>query len=378
MRISISRECLLANLNAIACGLPVKTPMPSLTGVLVDVREGKCQLTSSSSDIAVRTTIVVSDNLSIAEEGRVLVQGKMFIDMMKKLSAKTVELNTSEGMLHINCGKCKYKLKLMNEESYPAVEFGVTDNSVNVNTQSFCEMVKRSSFAASQTEKRPILTGVNFRNTDGVMKVTATDSFRLSQSSYSVADAQEFNITIPSKSLNEMIKCIGSLDDTMSLQFNHNRLYSRFDNVEFQTILLDGNYPDIDKIIPTSFIAQPRFNTQELLESLDRVALLVPADKVTDKEVSYAVAKLSIENGQVTLTSNNNVLGSAFEEITCLNDVSGVDPININFSAKYMVDALKSFKSGEVTFNITSDVRPFTIVGANEQEMLQLILPVRC
>ncbi len=143
--------------------------------------------------------------------------------------------------------------------------------------------------------------------------------------------------------------------------------------VWFQTRLLEGTYPDTFKIIPTSFPTIISFNKEDLLNAVDRVSLLSPRDR----EYNYNIIKLTLRPDQVVeISSTNNEIGDAKEEVIPTADVVG-GTISIAFSSKYLNEALKVFKSSEITLNFAGDIRPFVIKGNNDPDLLHLILPVR-
>lgn len=144
-------------------------------------------------------------------------------------------------------------------------------------------------------------------------------------------------------------------------------------NVLFQTRLLEGTYPDTMRIIPTEFPVVIPFNKEELLQAVERVSLLSPRDR----ETNYNIIKLNLRSDAIVeISSTNNEIGDANEEIIPSSDVTG-QAIKIAFSSRYLVEALKSFSSNEVTINFAGEVKPFVIKGTLDQDLIHLILPVR-
>jgi DNA polymerase III subunit beta len=143
--------------------------------------------------------------------------------------------------------------------------------------------------------------------------------------------------------------------------------------VLFQTRLLEGTYPDTLRIIPIEFPVVIPFNKEELLAAVERVSLLSPRDRDTN----YNIIKLSLRDDRIVdISSTNNEVGDALEEIIPSSDVVG-PVIKIAFSSRYLVDALKSFSSSEVLLQFAGEVKPFVIKGNLDQDLLHLILPVR-
>jgi len=378
MNITIERELLIENLNVILRGLPNKSPMPILTGIKLYATESDLFLTSSNSDIAVEARITDQTNLEITEAGSTVVPGKYFIDIIRKINSKKVNLFLSDDkILIIKADRGEYKLHIMNSLDYPKIDFVSLDNPLVIHSDLLKDIIKSTVFATSQSEKKPILTGVNFNNVNNKLVITATDSFRLSQKTISIPEYRDFNITIPSKSLDEMLKAIDNYDGDIHLYFSNNKLLIKYKNVVFQTRLLDGNYPDTSRIIPNKYETIIKFNKDSLVEAVERVSLLSPRDREKDKEITFSIIKLSIKKDRtIEILTNNAVIGDAREEIIP-TDVEATGPLNIGFSSRYLLEALRSFLSTEITIYLTEENRPFIIKGEKDNNLIQLILPVR-
>jgi len=362
MNLTIDREVLLENLNTISRGLPAKSPMPILTGIKLYVTENDLFMTSSNSDISVEVTINDA-SLEIKEPGQTVVPGK-FIDIIRKINSRKVNLYLAEDkILVIKADRGEYKLYVMDPLEYPKMDFVALENPLKL--------------SADLLEKKPILTGVNFSNTNNTLTVVATDSFRLSQRVVSIDNYNDFNITIPNKSLDELIKAIDQYQGDVNLYFQANKLLAQFKNVCFQTRLLDGNYPDTSKLIGSNYSINLTFNKDELIEAVERVSLLSPRDSAKDREVTYSIVKLELKKDRtLEISTTNSQIGDAKEELL----PTGIDadgPIAVGFSSRYLLDALKSFISTEVTLGLQAETRPFIVRGENDNNLTQLILPVR-
>ena len=374
MKLSINREALLCNLNVVANGLPTKTPLQALNGIKISAVEGGVLLTTSKSDISIRT-LVMDETLNVEESGEALVGGKIFLDVIRKIGSKDIKLETEGNLLKINGGRSHYKLTTMDVNEYPDIEFVESENTFTMGASVLTNLIKTTVFSAAHTEKKPILTGVNFSYNNGEFKAVATDSFRLSLNKYDITLGDIPTITIPSKALTDLIKRLGDYDGDLSLTLLDNRMLVKFDNIDFQTRLLDGAYPDTSRLIASEFPIELRFNREDLINVVDRVSIMIPSD-TKDKEITYSVIMLKVSPQGVVLSSTNQVIGDAKEEITPINELKETDNIVLGFSAKYFLDALRSFKGNEVALHLTSNVRPFTLTEDNSN-LIQLILPVR-
>ena len=377
MNITIDREILLENLNVISRGLPAKSPMPILTGIKLEATDTDLYMTSSNTDISVEV-LITDSSLHVETPGKTVVPGKFFIEIMKKINSKKVNLFlVDEKILVIKADRGEYKLHIMDYMDYPNIDFVCLENPLTLEASVLKSLIKETVFATAASEKKPILTGVNFCHTDGKLIATATDSFRLSQKIIQIDNYNNFNITIPNKALDELLKAIDNYDENVSLYFANNKLLCKYKNVLFQTRLLDGNYPNTSKLIPSEFPIVIKFNKDELVDAVERVSLLSPRDKERDKEITYSIIKLSIKKDRIIeISTNNATIGDAKEELIP-TDLEASSPIVIGFSSRYLLEALRSFISTEVSLNLSGEIRPFVIRGENDANLTQLILPVR-
>ncbi|MBN3491050.1 DNA polymerase III subunit beta [Acholeplasma equirhinis] len=374
MNFTIDRDILLNNLIHVQKGLPVKTPLPILYAIKFEVFSDYIQLTASNSDIAIQV-LIDDKSLSVAKTGKIALPGRYFIDIIRKVAAQRIEIALQEErLLVIRADRSEFKLKLMDVEDYPDVDFLDLSEPITVSSETIKEIIKETNFATADNEKRPILTGVNLKYQDQRIYAVATDSYRLSQKSLALrASSEGFNIVIPNKSLDELSKILDHVNEEVEVYINPNKVLFKLNKILFQTRLLEGTYPDTFKIIPTSFPTIISFNKEELLAAVDRVSLLSPRDR----ESNYNIIKLTLRPDQVVeISSTNNEIGDAKEEVIPSSDVEG-GLISIAFSSKYLNEALKAFKSSEVTLNFAGDIRPFVIKGNLDPDLLHLILPVR-
>ncbi len=377
MNLTINREVLLSNLNTVSRGLPSKTPLPILTGIKLYATETDLFMTSSNSDISVEVDITDA-SLIITEPGQTVVPGKFFIDIIRKINSKIINLYLSDDkILVIRADRGEYKLHIMDPLDYPQIDLISLENPLTLDANKFSNIIKETVFAASSQEKKPILTGVNFKNENGDLIATATDSFRLAQKKISIPEYNDFNITVPSKSLEELTKVIDNDIEIINLYLSNNKLLFQFKNVCFQTRLLDGNYPDTSRLIPREFSNVLKFNKDELIDAVERVSLLSPRDKEKEKELTYSIIKLAINTDRIIEISTTNAsVGDAKEELI----PTGLDVTSqliIGFSARYLIEALRSFISTEISINFSGEIRPFIIRGEKDENLTQLILPVR-
>ncbi|MGL4949854.1 MAG: DNA polymerase III subunit beta [Anaeroplasmataceae bacterium] len=376
MNFKIDRNVLLENLNIVSRGLPSKTPMPILNGIKMEVTNKDIYLTSSNMDISIE--VILSDSsLEIKEIGNVVVPGKLLIELVRKLNSKFISFNLIDNkILNITADRGEYKLNIMDVLDYPNINFINLDKPLSIQSKVIKNIVKETVFATSQNEKKPILTGVNFKLKDNVLKAVGTDSYRLSQSTTIIdKEFDPINITVPNKSLDELSKVIDNYNDVIDLYFSREKFLVKFKNIIFQARLLEGSFPETDRLVEVTSPISIIFNKDELLELVERVSILSPKDK--EKELTYSIVKLEINKEKnVEIICNNSSVGDAKEEISPIN-INCNETIKIGFSSKYLIEALRAFEEIEVLIELSSDTKPFIIKNNKNNDLIQIILPVR-
>lgn len=374
MIFSIDRDVLLNHLLIVQKGLPSKTPLPILYAIKFEVNEDHILMTSSNTDVAIQV-LVDDHSLSIKQAGKVAIPGKYLIEIIRKISSQRIEFALIEDkLIVIKADRSEFKLRLMDVEDYPEIDYLDLDDPIVLDSQLIKTIIKETNYATAVSEKRPILTGVNFKYFDNHLYCVATDSYRLSQKNVKLrTHSKQFDIVIPNKSLDELSKILDNYNDDVELFINPNKVLFKLNKILFQTRLLEGTYPDTMRIIPIEFPVVIPFNKEELLQAVERVSLLSPRDR----ETNYNIIKMSLRQDRVVeISSTNNEIGDALEEIIPSSDAIG-PMIKIAFSSRYLVEALKSFSSSEVMIQFAGEVKPFVIKGTLDPDLLHLILPVR-
>lgn len=374
MVFSIDRDTLLQHLNIIQRGLPVKTPMPILYAIKFQVNQDHMILTSSNADVAIQ--ILIDDpSIVIEQTGKSAIPGRYLLDIVRKVVSKKIEFALIEqNIIVIKADRSEFKLRLMDVEDYPDIDFMDLNQPLIFNPLQLNDMIRETNFATATNEKRPILTGVDFKFLEKKLFCVATDSYRLAQKELLFDSARDpFDLVLPNKSLEELQKILETITEPVELYINPNKVLFKLGSILFQTRLLEGSYPDTQRIIPQSFVVEIPFHKEQLLAAVDRVSLLSPKDR----ETNYNIIKLNLrEDKVVEISSTNSEIGDALEEIIPSGEVIG-PRIKLAFSSKYLKEALKTFHSEEVIIKFAGEIKPFIITGKEDPTLLHLILPVR-
>ncbi len=374
MKFTINKNLLIENLQIVQKAMAVRSNMPALTGIYTKVTDSKITLVTSNIDLAIKVEIENKD-FKIEDAGECLIPGKLFVDVVRKFNGDDVSLElVQDNVLRIVSGYSDVTMNLLEVQDYPTQSFELNNKPIVVNGRELKEIIRQTTFATATLENKPILTGVNFRIYGNKLLAVSTDSFRLSRRiSILDDDYPETNIIIPAKSLNELSKTIVSDEDDVEIYLEKGKVLFCFDNIVFQSRLLEGNYPDTSRIVPSEFSLITKFNRDEIMQAIDRVSLLSPQDK----ERNYSIVKFSVTNNRtIEISSSNQEIGDAIEEIIPIDNIEG-PVLKIGFNSKYLTDAVRSLPSSDVSIKFTGEIKPFVVCSDEYPNLLHVILPVK-
>ena len=375
MKISIKRQYFIEQLNHCLKAISPRTTLPILSGIKIDVSDDQMVLTCSDSEISIEITIPTEiDNeeiLEIEEPGSVVLTGRFFVDIIKKLSGDFVDLETADNFqTKITAGKSEFNLSGNDSNQYPLLPEVNNADSLVLSSAVLKTIINQTNFAVSLSETRPVLTGVNWNFNEDNISFTATDSHRLALRKLldKSFNTDLSNAIIPGKSLSELSKILTDSEEDVEINLSQNQVLFTYGNMRFISRLLEGNYPDTSRLFPENYETKVSVNNSEFYHAIDRVSLLA-------REGGNNVIRMTVENSKVELTSNSPEVGTVNEDINA-SAVEG-EGIKISFNSKYMMEALRAIQDEEVTIEFFGTMRPFTITPSESSEVVQLILPIR-
>ncbi len=371
MKFKINRNVFLQNLNNVSKGLSSKPQMPILTGIKIDVRETFILLTASNFDISIQARLNDTESFDIEETGSVVLPGKFLIDILRKTTANEILVTLfEETSVKIIADKSNFTLNTMDKEVFPYISFEESVNFINIDAINVKQIIKKTSFATSSSESKMILTGVSLATNGPKIEAIATDSFRLAKK-YLITDQDNptINVIIPSKNLEELNKILEESEDMVQIHFLKTKILFKYKNILFLSRLIEGSFPNTSSLIPTEYALSVKFNKNDIISAIDRASLFNTTE-------SPSTIKMIIDQDKIEIKSLNNEIGGTTEELSPLS-MSNKCHLQIAFSSKYFLDAVKSFDSNEITVHITGEIKPFIITGEYDVNHIQLILPTR-
>ena len=374
MKLTLNRNAFIQELQTVQRAIATKTTINILTGVKMDLTNQGLTLTGSNAEISIESFLSVEDEtaqMQIEKTGSIVLQARFFSEIIRRLPEEDFTLEVLEqNQVKITSGKAYFTVNGLDSDNYPHLPVIDTPNQIQIPIQVLNKLISETVFSVSQHESRPILTGVHFVLSNEVLLAVATDSHRLSQRKIPLADTTEqFDIVIPGKSLIELSRSLSDEEGVVSIRMMDNQVVFETEGMKFYSRLLEGAYPDTNRLIPTSFNTTIEFEGKEFLAAIDRASLL-------SHEGRNNIVRLHIADDGVILYGNSPEIGKVEESLN-YNQVSG-EPLDISFNPDYMKAALRAFGDTTIKIQFISAIRPFILEPSEGQgEFVQLITPVR-
>lgn len=371
MKFSIKQKVFLEHLNYVIRGISSKNLIPILNCIKFELKKDGLYLLSTDNELAIKSFIPSNEIENIDIEGDLLISGKYIYDIVRKLNNEIINIEEIiDSQVFITTETSSFKLNCNSVNDFPTIDLDFTNDPILIDKKVFKTTINQTIFATSQQESRPILTGINFKINGNIMEVTATDSYRLSKKKITLNNNIKDNvdIIIPSKNLYEIIKLMSDDDGSMEIHVFANKVIFKINNLIVMTRLINGNYPDTNKLIPDSFELKIKLNLDNFYNAIDRASLLTNAEEKN-------IIKLETKGDIMILSSNIPEIGNVEEKIKIDKDSSS--DIKISFSSKYMMDALKTFESEEIEICFNGEIKPIILNYVDNSDLTQLILPIR-
>lgn len=370
MRLTITKNTLLDAIKTVKPAVLSNSPMMALCGILVEVNADSIKLAGSDANIVIEKLIKPSEDytMEIEDEGVFLLNGNDFEAVVSKIDGDEIVIYEEGKVIHFNGNKVKFKLNSMNAMDYPAYSMDYKEEFY-MPSREFKWAVNSTVFAVAVKDYRPVLTGVNFNYNDGVLKMTATDSYRLTVISLEYPLHQfDMNVTIPGNTLKIVNRLVPEEEGNVMIGNAGNAvIFKTGNNTVVRARLLDGGYPETAKLIPSEFTAIAEVNRDVFLQSLKRGSFL--------KIDNMSIMKLEISEDSMVISARSMEIGDFREEISDFHFEG--EPLTISFSSKYMIEALSALEGKTIQLKFVGDMRPFLAVDPEKDNITELVLPVR-
>jgi DNA polymerase-3 subunit beta len=377
MKLTIYKDVLNEAVQQVSRAISSRSTNPILKGIWLQAHAEGLTLTASDTDLSIQVIVPIENNekvnMTIERQGGVVLTAKFFVDIIKKMPADQITIDTNEQFLTLlKSGKAELQIMGLDPEEFPVLAKVEGSQLVQVTSEVLKTQIKRTLFAVSTTESTPILTGILWTLKDNLLKFVATDRHRLSQSEVTLPELAEQelkNVVISGQNLNELLKLLPDQNTLIDMVVTENQILFRLGRISFYTRLLDGTYPDTSKIIPQQYKSELIVDTKLFLDAIDRAYLL------SREEKTNIVRLQTLSDGSLEIGSSLADLGKMTEQLEVVSFTG--EALKISFNSKYMLDALKTVDSEQLKIGFTGAMSPIIVQPNEETQLLHLILPYR-
>lgn len=376
MKLSMEKRDLSSLTTLVHRAASSKNSIPVLSGLLIEANPDQgLVMTATDMEIGIKAS---TSSLEIIEPGTVLVNAHYFADFIKLLpdGPVTLELNQEKNKLNVNYGRSSGSINTYRDYEYPDLPLDKIQQRLSIPQNLLKEALRKTSFAAAATHFRQVFTGVLFDIlSDNVLKVVASDTHRLACYTCSLTGSavEPFKFIIPTRTVNELLRILDDSDELIDISFSDNNAVFSKDNFILHSRLIEGQYPNYDQVIPTSFNTTLQVDTGVLTNTLERVRTMPTDDKL---KIQYA--RFNISENEIRVNAYSEIMGE-IEEVLEDIKLSGENDLKIAFNTNYFLDVIKILagECEQTDIQLSGALGPALIKNPQKDNYLYVLVPLR-
>jgi DNA polymerase-3 subunit beta len=365
MRIQVLQENLLRGLVRAGRVVPSKPQLPIIQNVLLTTESGRLKITATNLE----TTETLLIGAKVIEDGGICVPSRLISEYVSSLPQDTVDMSVVDGALQIQCSGYTATIPGVSASEYPLVPQAAVKQPIVMEKAQAIKNLNRVVFSAATDEGRPVLTGVRIVENGPEMVFAATDGYRLSVKKQSIDSTQGLDLLVPSRAVSEVLKIATEEKETeailLSLQ-KDNQLLFGIGDIEIRTRLIDGEYPNYNRIIPQKHNTRVLFDRESLLKAVKSASIFA--------RDSANIIRLHIQAQQVIVSANTPQLGE--DKIIVEAKVEG-EGGEMAFNSRFLLEFLSTIQEPEIIFEMTGSLNPGVFKLPTDETYLHIIMPVR-
>jgi DNA polymerase-3 subunit beta len=366
MKFTAEREVLLRPLQLVTGVVERRHTLPVLANVLVEAREGLVTITGT--DLEVRLSAVVP-GAKIESEGAVTIPARKLTDIWRSLpDGTTVTIDVEDGRAIVRSGRSRSALATLPASDFPPTEAAADDRETTVPRAALSRLLDQVSFSMAQQDVRYFLNGMLLELTPDHVRVVATDGHRLAMSTLdqSAAVTGRMQAIVPRKGVLELGRMLAEPGEDVVLQLGSNHLRVQTGPYSLVTKLIDGKFPDYEKVVPRERGSTVTSDRETLKQACMRASIL--------SNEKYRGVRLMLDQEQLTIQANNPEQEEAIEVVPV--DYDG-DPMEIGFNVSYLQDVLGVLDTEQVQLSVVDANSSAVIEGPGNDRSLYVVMPMR-
>ncbi len=370
MKLSIDRAALLRSLNHVQSVVERRNTIPILSNVLMKAENNVLSLSSTDMDLEINESVAANVN----EAGATTAPAHTLHDIVRKLpdgSDVEIELNPDGTQMTVRSGRSKFKLSCLPVADFPEITTGDLPHSFTIPAADLRALIDRTKFAMSTEETRYYLNGIYIHEADNdgvkVLRAVSTDGHRLARFEMPLPEgaAGMPGVIVPRKAVGEVRKLIEDAADVIQITLSENKIRFSFDHVVLTSKLIDGTFPDYQRVIPQGNDKIVEVDPKAFTKAIDRVS--------TISDGKSRALKITLAGKQMTLSASSPEAGSATEEM----EVNGDSDMEIGFNAKYLLDITSQIEGDGCRLTLADSASPTIIQDNSDPSALYVLMPLR-
>lgn len=374
MKLSCLQENLKRGISIVSHAVAAKSTLPVLSNILLTTEGGRLRLQATNLEVGITCWL----GAKVEDEGAVTVPAKLLADFVGNLPNDTITLTLDERTqtVHLHCGRSEANIKGIEAEEFPTIPVVQAEQpTMSIPPEVLREAINQVAFAAAPDDTRPVLAGVLLRMKGTSAIFSATDGFRLSVKTIEleqpVQSAQE--VIVPSRALTELGRIIGDSDTPVEITITPSggQILFHSDNLDLVSRLIDGKFPDYERIIPKQYATRSVMDRTAFLQSVRQASVFAAG--------SANIAKLALESGgewgpgRLTMSANAAEVGDNKSELE--GQVVG-EGGSIALNVKYLQEALNAMSSSQVALETQTPASPGVFRPIGQEGYIHIVMPM--
>ncbi len=364
MKFTAAREALLKPLQAVIGVVERRQTMPILSNVLIIVKDGRLAVTATDLEVE----LVAETEVASESDGEITVSGRKLLDICRALPEGTdVKIGLSGEKLSVRAGRSKFNLVTLPAAEFPVVEDIKAGQTIMISQESLGRLIEKTHFSMAQQDVRYYLNGMLLETGGKHLRAVATDGHRLAlcQADLDGGELEAQQVIVPRKGVLELQRLLSGEGD-LNIELGSNHVRIQLEGIRFTSKLIDGRFPEYDRVIPKESSNELKADRTEFRSALQRTAIL--------SNEKYRGIRLVIRDSGVVLQAHNPEQEEAEEELSV--EYAGED-IEIGFNVNYLLDALGAVEGDDVTLSVQDSNSSCLIRQPGKEDCTFVVMPMR-
>jgi DNA polymerase III subunit beta len=365
MQFRVNRDSLVGPLQLVCGAVERRQTLPVLSNVLLELSGTSLSLTATDLEVELIAKIELSEP---GTDGEITVPARKFLDICKSLPSDDLDFSHENQKVTLKCGRNKFTLTTLPASEFPAVEDTIATHELTLQQNQMKSVMEDTAFAMAQQDVRYYLNGMLFELTSNQLKAVATDGHRLAMSHLDsdITEQGKTESIIPRKGIQELMRLLDNTEEAISVALSSNHLRVVTSQFTFTSKLIDGKFPDYDRVLPKNGDRTLIANRESLKNALSRAAILC--------NEKYRGVKLKLDGSLLIITANNPEQEEA--EIDMGVEFQG-ENLEIGFNVSYLLDVLNTMKCEKVKWTLGDSNSSALIEDAEDGNAVYVVMPMR-